>query len=307
MRKRFVYVSPNLRWLCLISALVISSTSHAQQEPLLEALNEQIVTLRIGEGWGSTELETTIFKPDGGGPFPLVVINHGKAPGNPRFQARARFTFAATEFVARGYIVALPMRRGFSRSGGAYIQGGCNTTSNGLVQAEDIRDAISVLVKRSDVDAARILVIGQSHGGLSTMALGTMKVPGVRGLINFAGGFRVDGGVSYCSWEKSMADAFESFARETRLPSLWFYGDNDSYWGKELPKRIHQRYVAAGGKAELISYGAFEDGDAHAMFARRSGVKIWQKPVDTFLRSIGMPADVIPGNWQLREPGRAKE
>ena len=41
------------------------------------------------------ELETTLFRPPGDGPFPLIVVNHGKASGNPRFQARSRYLVAA--------------------------------------------------------------------------------------------------------------------------------------------------------------------------------------------------------------------
>lgn len=96
----------------------VSIACHAQTQTLATALNEQIVMLRIGGGWGAVELETTIFKPNGDGPFPLVVINHGKASGNPLFQARARYLVAAEQFVARGYMVVAPMRRGFSKSGG---------------------------------------------------------------------------------------------------------------------------------------------------------------------------------------------
>jgi dienelactone hydrolase len=279
----------------LACSVAMVCAAQAAAPPLATALNEQVVMLRIGSGWGSTDLETTMFKPNGDGPFPLVIINHGKAPGNPLFQARARYLVAATEFVARGYIVAMPMRRGFSKSGGAYIQAGCNIRSNGLLQAEDIRDTVAVLTKRADVDAQRIVVIGQSHGGLTTMALGTLSVPGVRGLINFAGGLRVEStNTGYCSWEKSLTDALEAYAAKTTLPSLWFYGDNDSYWGAELPKVMHQRYTAAGGKAQLISFGVFEPGDAHGMFGHRDGLKIWVKPVEEFLRSIDMPAQVLP-------------
>jgi hypothetical protein len=129
-----------LRFLLISLLCCASAACFAQTPTLATALNEQIAMLRIGSGWGSTELETTLFKPNGDGPFPLVVINHGKATGDPRFQARARYLLAATEFVARGYVVAMPMRRGFSKSGGAYIQGGCNIRSNGVLQTEDIRD-----------------------------------------------------------------------------------------------------------------------------------------------------------------------
>ena len=70
------------------------------------------------------ELETTVYRPPGEGPFPLVVINHGKSFGDSRFQPRSRYPLAALEFVRRGYVVAIPMRRGFSKSGGIYIGGG---------------------------------------------------------------------------------------------------------------------------------------------------------------------------------------
>ena len=282
-----------MRFLLISLCWCVSIACAAQTPALATALNEQVIMLRIGDGWGSTELETTIFKPDGDGPFPLAIINHGKASGNPRFQARARYLVAAAEFVARGYLVAMPMRRGFSKSGGAYIQAGCNIRSNGLLQAEDIRDIVAVLGKRTDVDAQRIVIIGQSHGGLTTLALGSMNVPGVRGLINFAGGLRVESSTTYCSWEKFMADAFAAYAAKTTVPSLWFYGDNDSYWGAELPKVLYERYTGAGGKAKLIAFGVFQDGDAHAMFGQRSGLSIWLKPVEEFLRSVDMPAGVI--------------
>lgn len=289
MRRCFVLVMG----LWAVAAVVFAQTS-PQTPPLATMLNEQVIMLPVGEGFGSTQLETTIFKPNGDGPFPLAVINHGKAPGNPFFQERARFLMAANAFVARGYIVAIPMRRGFSKSGGAYINPGCNITSNGLVQAEGIREALASLVKRPDVDAQRIVVIGQSHGGLTTMALGAVSFPGVRGLINFAGGLRIDDRSTYCNWEKTLTDAFEAYGRKTTLPSLWFYGDNDSYWGPDLPRELLARYNAGGGRAKLISYGKFEEGDAHGMFAHRAGLAIWLTPVEEFLRGIGMPAALVP-------------
>lgn len=296
MRRCFVLVMG----LWAVAAVVFAQTS-PQTPPLATMLNEQVIMLPVGEGFGSTQLETTIFKPNGDGPFPMVVINHGKAPGNPYFQERSRYLMAANAFVARGYLVAVPMRRGFSKSGGGYISPGCNITSNGLMQAEGIREALVTLVKRPDVDPQRIVVIGQSHGGLTTMALGTMPFPGVRGLINFAGGLRMENSSTYCSWEKSLADAMESYARKTTLPSLWFYGDNDSYWGAELPKVMHARYTAAGGKAKLISFGTFEPGDAHGMFGHRAGLDIWLKPVEEFLRSIDMPVAIVPRSLSLAQ------
>ena len=44
---------------------------------------EQVVMVPKVGGESTVDLETTIFRPAGDGPFPLVVINHGKSPGKP--------------------------------------------------------------------------------------------------------------------------------------------------------------------------------------------------------------------------------
>lgn len=270
-----------------------AQAQEAQQIKLRADLNEEVIMLQV-EG-RSTRLETTVFKPKGDGPFPLVVINHGKASGNPYFQPRARYTSASEVFVKWGYLVALPNRQGFSKSSGGYVEPGCNFTSNGFMQAEDIRYALDALTKRTDVDAANILVMGQSHGGLSTMAFGTFNYPGVKGLINFAGGlsFRT-GPMSSCQWELSMISAFKAYAGKTTIPSIWFYGDNDSYWGPELPIRLHQEYSKVSNTAQLVAYGVFAPGDAHGMFSHRRGRDIWVKPVAEFMRKAGLPLPADP-------------
>ncbi|WP_225869705.1 S9 family peptidase [Glaciimonas sp. PCH181] len=110
---------------------VLSSICLAQTPTLDAALNEQVVMVPVGSGLFGVKLETTIFKPAGDGPFPLLIMNHGKASGNPHFQPRARFLVISREFVKRGYAVVIPMRKGFSQSTGLYVAGGCNIAGNG--------------------------------------------------------------------------------------------------------------------------------------------------------------------------------
>lgn len=254
-------------------------------ESIPHGMNEQVVMVPIGSGWGSVELETTLFIPPGTGPFPLVVINHGKAAGNPRFDPRARFVAASREFLKRGYLVAIPMRPGFSKSTGRDITPGCNTESYGALQGEALWSAIAELTKRTDVDPTRILVVGQSTGGLTSIAAATTAYPGVRGVLNFAGGVRN----TSCNWEKALVDAFETYGAKAQIRSLWFYGDNDSFWGAELPKKMFEAYNAAGGKARMISYGKFYGGDAHGMFSSDIGAPIWWPETEKFLTEVGLP------------------
>lgn len=281
-RRRPVRI-PAICFLLLIAVAWFAPAGLAAQTPA--TMNEQVVMVRVGSGFSSAELETTLFRPDGGGPFPLVVINHGKALGDPVFQERARYINATREFVRRGYAVALPMRLGFSKSSGSYISGGCNIASNGEMQAEWVAGVIEWLRQQPFVDRDRIVVAGQSHGGLATMALGARNPPGVRGLLNFAGGLRQ----TSCIWENALAQAFERYGAQSKLPSLWFYGDNDSYFPPDVWKELQARYAGAGGNVRLVAFGRFRN-DAHGMFSSRAGLPIWVPEVERFLESLGLPS-----------------
>lgn len=236
------------------------------------------------------QFETTIFQPRGDGPFPLLVMNHGKDRGNPARQARDRFLAMSREFVKRGYAVAVPMRKGFAASGGTYSDFGCNMKDNGEQQADDIESALKALVQQPWVDKDRLLIAGQSYGGLATVAFGTRNFPGVRGLLNFAGGLRIDG--SNCDWRTSLVSAFSSYGARTTLPSLWFYGQNDSYFDHPLAERLQSAYQAAGGPSQLIAFGKFKN-DAHGMIGSRDGVTTWLPETERFLKSIGMPTEPV--------------
>ncbi len=280
-----------LAWgaVCGLGAAV-ACAQPSQPAALDATLNESIVTVAKKSGLFTTELETTVFRPDGPGPFPIVVINHGKANGDPRFQSRYRPRLAARFFLQRGYAVVVPMRQGFSKSSGSYIGGGCNVESNGRAQADDVAAVLDYVAAQPWADKDRIVMVGQSHGGWTTLAFGTRGYPGVKGLIDFAGGLKQENCVG---WQDGLAGAAGAYGKQTAVPSLWFYGDNDSFFPPYAWRLMHERYVAAGGKAQLVAFGTF-GGDSHSMFGAREGVGIWQPPVAEFLRSIGLPSQPDP-------------
>lgn len=267
----------------------------AAQSPELDAsLNESVVMVPKKQLF-TLALETTLYKPDGAGPFPVVVINHGKAYGDPRFQGRYRPALAARYFLQRGYAVVVPMRQGFSRSEGSYVGVGCNLESNGEVQADDVQATLDYVVAQPWADKSKILVAGQSHGGWTTLAFGARNYPGVKGLVNFAGGLRNDA----CSgWQNTLARGAAEYAKTTQVPSLWFYGENDSFFNLLTYRAMYAQYLAAGGRASLIAFGNFGT-DAHAMFGARAGTGIWQPELDKFLASIDMPHEPLPAMAQF--------
>lgn len=279
-------------WRRLITAVGLAGGVAWGQPPGAE-LNEQVLMVPKAGGLFTIELETTLYKPDGDGPFPVAVINHGKAFGDTRFQERYRPNAAVRFFLQRGYAVVVPMRQGFSKSGGAYIGGGCNVESNGRVQAEDVKAVLDWVTAQAWSDKGNILVLGQSHGGWTTLAFGTQAYPGVKGLVNFAGGLRQD---TCAGWESTLARAAGAYGKEIHIPSLWFYGANDSYFAPYVYKPMHESYVAGGAQADLVAFGVFGR-DAHAMFGARAGEGIWQPRVDRFMQAVGLPTAVVHSRY----------
>ncbi|MBW8898974.1 MAG: prolyl oligopeptidase family serine peptidase [Massilia sp.] len=291
-------VRPSVRKLtsAFIAALALLPGLAIEQELQLDyRINEHIVLIPAGQDH-QARLETTVFQPNGPGPFPLIIINHGKDPGHPNLQPRDRFYHMAHAFVERGYAVMVPMRQGFANSTGSYHDHGCDMTANGYTQAEDIRATLAYARDQKWVDADRIVVAGQSYGGLATMALGTEDLPGVRGLINFAGGLRDDS--NGCGWRSALVSAFADYGAQNKVPSLWMYGQNDSLFSPELVARMHDAFEQAGGRAQLVEYAPFKR-DSHGMLASRDGEKVWLADTMRFLQQVGMPTKVV---YRVPEP-----
>jgi invasion protein IalB len=63
---------------------------------------------------------------------------------------------------------------------------------------------------------------------------------------------------------------------------LWVYAENDSYFGPDLAKRMHEAFTAAGGNAEIHILPPF-GGDGHFLIDAPEGVPIWSPLVSQFL------------------------
>jgi dienelactone hydrolase len=139
--------------------------------------------------------------------------------------------------------------------------------------------------RESYVDGNNIVLVGQSGGGLASLAYGSMANPDVKGIINFAGGLRVNREM----WEFDMASTFGIYAKTTQIPSLWFYTENDSYFSPTTARSAYEQYRRNGGQARLIALPPFKK-DGHGLFADYEGRSIWVKEVDKFLSQIGFVA-----------------
>ena len=239
-----------------------------------------------------------LVRPAGDGPFPLLIMNHGIS-----LDAHQRTMFPAIEyrdaaywFARRGYVVVSPIRYGASslddRDKGLYGAvfahvGSCdnpNFRGPGLAIATLNEWLIDYMSKRKMIEPGKVVVVGQSGGGWGSIALGSRNPSSVRAIITFAAGRggRADGKPNNnCAPDKLVAATGE-FGRTARLPMLWIYAENDTYFGPELTKRMHHAFVEAGGNAEYRMLPPFGS-DGHFMIDAADAVPIWSPLVAQFL------------------------
>jgi dienelactone hydrolase len=276
--------------LAALSPSPLKAGSPEEEDPSLPLapLREEVLSLP-GDANRPVTLQVTLFTPPGSGPFPLAVMNHGAnhASANSRGERYHR-TMPAYYFLSRGYAVALPMMRGFAESGGSLFDAGCDSAAFGHANAADIKGVIEALATRGDIDRSRIVVAGQSFGAWNTLGLGENPPFGVRGLVLFNPALRSS---SCATQNESMAQAAGRFGRETALPSLWFYGDNDTVMPIPVWRDVFDRYVRAGGRATLAAFGRY-GADSHQLLSDPGSLPVWADKVDAFLAQVGLPSRV---------------
>ena len=272
-------------------ALLASVVALASQASAQSAREE---TVRIPSS-GATMI-ATVMRPSAEGKHPLVVINHGSPASSAQRPAMARPRYASLSswFVSRGYVVVLPLRRGYGETGGTWAEayGSCQTPdyfNAGLQGAADIRATVEFMRGQPYVASDRTIVVGQSAGGWATMALSSLNPPGVPGMVNFAGGRGghqnlPGGGFGNCTPD-ALVKAAGRYGLTARVPMLWLYAANDSFFEPALARRMVEAYDGAGGKATLRALGAFGQ-DGHMLAGSDSGVAIWSGPVGEFLASV---------------------
>jgi dienelactone hydrolase len=274
-----------------MAALFGVNPAFAQLDP-----PEEIVYIDKTSFLGDVQLETTIYKPPGAGPFPLVIINHGKQLGNPHLQKRFEPLSVALYFVERGYVVFVPMRHGFSKSGGEYQFHGNSAEMAGRDQVRDIDVAIQYAHTLAYVKKDITLVVGYSEGGWVTLAYGASKPdPSVRGLINFSGGVRDPCCIGLL---EEMIDASKTFGRQTTVASIWFYGDNDSLFNRYVSDRMFANYARGNPNSRFIPYGNFST-DAHLLFMDPNGRVVWEPFLTQFLYDVQAPYKAINPPYKL--------
>jgi dienelactone hydrolase len=243
-----------------------------------------------------------VIRPTGEGPFPLLVINHGVSldPKERSFFPVIEFRDAAIWFARQGYVVVAPVRPGYGATAieiperglfGLFFSGvgNCsdvNFRDAGLAIASIDRWVIEYMSVQPFIKRDEVVVVGQSGGGWGAIALASQNPTSVRAIIGFAAGRggHFNGKANTNCAPDNLVEAVAQFGRTARIPMLWIYTQNDSYFGPELTKRLRTAFQAAGGNVEYHLLPDFGP-DGHFMIDSADAVQLWAPLVSEFLRN----------------------
>jgi len=262
------------RWLVVLLSLLLAPALVAQAD---------VVTF---PSRGLT-LHGVVFKPNGPGPFPAVVYNHGSAPG---MLSRDAFEALGPAFAAHGWVFFGPYRRGqgLSASAGPYIgdeiaaaekRGGTAAGAAALVrllETDHLQDQLAALAwlrTQRFVRPDRIAVAGNSFGGIETV-LGAERGT-YCAAIDSAGGAQ--------SWAEApeLRTLMTRAVRHSAVPIFVFQAAND--YDLSPSKTLSEAMKKAGKAYEMKIYPAYgtsvQDGHTFGYF----GSTVWAKDVFQFL------------------------
>ena len=286
----------------ILLCLVLACVSAQAEENLAADINETVfrlpTTVKTMYGQVVTrDMIVTQFKPAGDGPFPIALLLHGRSATDRSQPARQRYVQAARYFVRRGFAVWMPTRLGYGDSGidpDPEDSGQCSRKDYPPGYEAAATSALNVIAyakQQPFADPSRIVILGQSYGGATAIALAAKNPPGVLGTINFAGGGGGDPvGRTYNPCRPDLLEqTFGDYGKTARIPTMWVYTENDRYFGPKYPKEWHAAFVKNGGNGRFEAMPALGD-DGHLFFSR--GFPQWRPLVDGFLRQLGFAMTV---------------
>jgi dipeptidyl aminopeptidase/acylaminoacyl peptidase len=236
---------------------------------------------------GNLTLHGALYKPEGTGPFPAVVYNHGSAPG---MLSREAFEALGPVFAGRGWVFFGPYRRGqgLSASAGPFIgdeiaaaqkMGGVRAGAAAMVrllETDHLTDQLAALAwlrTQGFVRPDRIAVGGNSFGGVEAV-LGAENA-------SYCAAIDSAGGAQSWALAPELQVLMTRAVRHSRAPVFFFQAEND--YDLSPSRTLSAAMKEAGKVFEMKIYPAYgnsvQDGHSFGYF----GGAVWADDVFRFL------------------------
>lgn len=232
---------------------------------------------------GNLRIAGYLYRPEGSGPFPTIIYNHGSRIGRDR-EPRPWVSFGAL-YASAGYAVLVPERRGYGKSDGEIWTDavGRDTSSRFIdrcqAETDDVLAGVDFLGSVPFVDRSRLGMVGWSIGGIVTLfALARSKA--FRAAVDQAGGV--------LTWRRSplLQTALVESARRATCPIFLMDAENDA--APEAIPTLARAMDAAALPHRVMIYPAYmpthptEGAPGHALF-EPNGISVWGKDALSFL------------------------
>jgi len=235
---------------------------------------------------GKLTLGGELYLPNGSGPFPAILYNHGSAPKMLNSMASE---VIGPMFTKKGWVFFMPYRRGqgLSEEAGPYVMDEINEAKRGgfgeavkrmitLLKTDHLDDqmaALEWLKKQKFVQKDRIATMGNSFGGIEVV-LGMASYSYCAG-VNASGGAR--------SWQSSgeLQVLMKKSVAAAKGPIFFFQAEND--YDLSPSRTLSSEMKKAKKIVKIKIYPAFGNSPKQGHSFPYKGASIWFDDVYKFV------------------------
>jgi len=244
------------------------------------------LTAKVGPAAGQLlGLQATLYRRPGTGRAPVVILSHGATGGRSTPESAAvtyRWEELARLFLAQGYAVLAPMRKGRGTSEGPMLEPSDLSISSELQLESGIEDldaAVEYVRGQKDFERKRVVLFGRARGGFLSIAYAGRFAGKIKAAINASGGWWSE---SYPAFD---ATALADAGRGATKPTLWLYAAGDPAYPLDYARKNFAAFEAAGGVGRFLAFTEFA-GASRDLIAWPAK---WEHDLVEFLRAADPP------------------